>query len=248
MSRGFYNLTSGMLTQQRKINMSANNLANVNTPGYKKETAITPNFGEIMINKFNGGKPEELGEASLIRTMGDKQTLHTQGNIEETGSTTDMAIVGDGFFVVDSNGEEVYTRHGSFIIDELGYLAVKDLGRLQGEYGDVYVGNDNFNVSENGVLTREGSYVPEQIYVYNFDNMEELEKVNEKAFTTTEDAVMSDNINILHKYIEKSNVDVMKEMTDIISSQRALQTAAQALKMYDQIQDKAVNEIGRVNL
>lgn len=101
MSRGFYTLASGMITQQRKIDVSSNNVANLNTAGYKKEQAITSNFGSLLINKYkqNGinEEAEPINNVSLIRAVTENNTIHSQGVLEETGNITDFAIVGPGF-------------------------------------------------------------------------------------------------------------------------------------------------------
>lgn len=101
MSRGLYTLTSGMLTQQKKIEISSNNIANINTTGYKKEQAVTTNFGSLLINKLqqNGiyESSSPLGQVSLIRIIEDNNTIHSQGTLDETNGAFDFAIIGAGF-------------------------------------------------------------------------------------------------------------------------------------------------------
>ncbi|HBD62882.1 MAG TPA: flagellar biosynthesis protein FlgF, partial [Clostridiales bacterium] len=116
MSRGFYALTSGMLTQQRKIDISGNNIANMNTAGYKREQTVTTSFGSLFLHKYkqNGihEDAEPLNNVSVIRTALENYTVHSQGTLEETGNITDFAIMGAGFFAVDNNGQLLYTRNG----------------------------------------------------------------------------------------------------------------------------------------
>lgn len=250
MSRGFYALTSGMLTQQRKIDITSNNISNMNTAGYKKEQAVTTNFGNLLINKCKqNGTYEEatpINSVSIIRTMEENNTIHSQGSLEETGSDTDFAIIGAGFFSVNDNGNKVYTRNGSFNVDKEGYLTLEHVGRVQGEYGDVYVGTDKFNFVEDGSIV-VGDEVVDKIALYDFINYNNLNKIGEGMFTSGENPNIVENPKIANKTIERSNVNVTEEMTNIISSQRALQTASQALKLYDLIQEKAVSEIGKIN-
>lgn len=249
MSRGFYTLASGMLTQQRKINISSNNIANVNTAGYKKEQAVTTNFGSLLINKYkqNGINEEStpINNVSLIRTVEENNTIHSQGVLEETGSMTDFAIMGAGFFAVDNDGQILYTRNGSFNIDEDGYLTLEGIGRVQGEFGDIYIGGDKFDFAEDGSIIVEEEVV-DNIAVYDFLDYNSLNKFGEGMFISNIEPDLVDYPKIVNKTIERSNVNVTEELTSILSSQRALQTAAQALKIYDMINDKAVNEIGRI--
>jgi flagellar basal-body rod protein FlgG len=249
MSRGFYALTSGMLTQQRKIDISSNNISNLNTAGYKKEQSVTTNFGSLLINKYkqNGINEESvpLDNVSVIRTMAENNTIHSQGTLEQTDRNTDFAIMGAGFFSVDNGGEILYTRNGSFNIDNEGYLVLQGSGRVQGEYGEIYVGSDEFQFN-NGKIIVDGEEV-DSLAVYDFLDYNNLNKTGEGLYTSAEDPELVENPEVLNGTIERSNVDVTKEMTDIMASQRSLQTAAQAFKIYDMIQDKAVNEIGKIN-
>jgi len=249
MSRGFYTLASGMLTQQRKIDISSNNISNMNTAGYKREQAVTTNFGSLLINKYkqNGINKEAtpIENVSIIRTMEENNTIHSQGSLEETGSVTDFAIKGSGFFAVDSNGEILYTRNGSFNIDDEGYLTLQGTGRVQGEFGEINIGTDKFNFAEDGSITVDEEVV-DKIAVYDFVDYSSLNKYRDGMFTSAEEPELAEYPTIANKTIERSNVNVTEELTGMMSSQRALQTAAQALKIYDMIQDKAVNEIGKI--
>ena len=250
MSRGIYTLTSGMLTQQRKIDISSNNIANINTAGYKREQVVTSNFGNMLINKYKqNGIYEEatpINNVSIIRTIVENNTIHSQGTLEETGNMTDFAIIGAGFFAINNNGQVLYTRNGSFNIDEEGYLVLEGAGRVQGESGDIYLGTDKFNFAEDGSITVDDEVV-DKIAVYDFPDYNSLNKFGEGLFVSGAQPDLLDYPVIAHKTIERSNVDVTEEVTGILSSQRALQTAAQALKIYDMVNDKAVNEIGRIS-
>ncbi|WP_326910425.1 flagellar hook-basal body protein [Sedimentibacter sp. MB31-C6] len=250
MSRGFYTLTSGMLTQQRKIDISSNNVANINTAGYKKEQAVTSNFGNLLINKYkqNGIYEEstELGNVSVIRTIEENNTIHSQGSLEETGNITDFAIMGSGFFAVDSNDDILYTRNGSFNLDNEGYLILSSAGRVQGEYGDIYIGTDKFEALEDGSIRVDGEII-DKIAVYDFLDYNNLQKQGEGMYISEEEPEILEYQRIANKTIERSNVNVTEELSGIMSSQRALETASQALKIYDMVQDMAANQIGKIN-
>ncbi len=249
MSRGFYTLASGMITQQKKINISSNNISNINTAGYKREQAVTTNFGSLFLHNYKqrgiNESAEPLNNVSMIRTMAENNTYHSQGELEETGKDTDFAIMGEGFFGINDNGNTVYTRNGSFAIDEEGYLTLEHVGRVQGEFGDVYIGTDKFKFAEDGSISVDDEIV-DKIALYNFNDYNSLEKAGEGMFTSQTAPNVIEYPKIVNKTIERSNVNVTREITDIMSSQRSLQTASQAIKMYDQIQEKAVTEIGRI--
>ncbi len=250
MTRGFYALASGMLTQQRKIDISSNNVANMNTPGYKKEQAVTTTFGNLLINKYKqNGIYEEatpLNNVSMIHAVVENNTYHSQGTLEETGRMTDFAIMGPGFFQIDNNGEIMYTRNGSFNIDADGYLVLEGSGRVQGEFGEIYLGTDKFDFAEDGSIILENEVI-DRIAVYDFADYNTLNKYGEGMYISDVAPELVDYPKILNQTIERSNVNITEELTGILASQRSLQTASQALKIYDMVNDKAVNEIGKIN-
>lgn len=250
MSRGLYTLTSGMLTQQRKVEINSNNIANINTAGYKKEQAITSNFGTLLINKLNQDgiyeTADPLAEVSLIRITEDNNTIHSQGTLDETGGAFDFAIIGAGFFSVNNNGNNLYTRNGSFNLDDDGYLVFSDKGRVQGEFGDIYIGTDKYDFTEDGSIYVDGELI-DRISVYDFEDYNVLDKASEGMFTANGAPLLLDRPVLKKGMIERSNVNLTDEMTEVISSQRALQSNSQALKMYDTVMEMAANQIGRIN-
>ena len=250
MSRGLYTLTSGMLTQQKKIEISSNNISNVNTAGYKKEQAVTTNFGSLLINKLQqNGVYEEatpLSEVSLIRIAEDNNTIHSQGTLDETNGAFDFALVGAGFFAVNNNGTNLYTRNGSFNLDEEGYLTFSNKGRVQGEYGDIYIGTDKYDFKEDGSIYVDGELI-DRISVYDFEDYNTLDKVSEGMYGATVEPNLVETPVLKKGTIERSNVNLTQEMVDVLSSQRALQSGSQAIKMYDIIMESAANQIGRIN-
>ena len=123
MFKGFYNLTSGVLTHQRNLNVIANNMVNVSTPGFKQERYTATTFDEVMYSRVGNKDSQgpEVGEQSYIRATSEVYTDFTQGTLEPTGLPLDFAINGDGFFAVQlENGQTAYTRSGHFSLDEEG--------------------------------------------------------------------------------------------------------------------------------
>ncbi len=250
MSRGLYTLTSGMLTQQKKIEISSNNIANINTTGYKKEQAVTTNFGSLLINKLRQNGIYEssapLGQVSLIRITEDNNTIHSQGTLDETNGAFDFAIIGAGFFAVNNNGTNLYTRNGSFNLDEDGYLIFSDKGRVQGEFGDIFIGTDKYDFSEDGSIYIDGELI-DRISIYDFEDYNTLDKASEGMYGANAEPYIVEMLQLKKGILERSNVNLTQEMADVLSSQRALQSNSQALKMYDLVMESAANQIGRIN-
>ena len=244
MVRGFYTLGSGMLTQSRILTGISNNLANVETLGYKKEQVSATTFGSMVINRVDSQRTP-IGSLSMI-TLADKtNVIHSEGSIKNTQRNLDFAIQGEGFFAVQGQNGTVYTRNGSFNVDQEGYLILEGQGRVMGSNGPIHVGTDNFTADAQGNLSVNGNAVG-KLAVYNFADYNNLKISGEGMFTAAGGANLVQNPDILWKTVEGSNVNSAEEMTNAISSQRNLQTCSQAIKMYDQVLSRAVTDIGKI--
>lgn len=250
MFKGFYNLTSGMLTQQRNLNVVANNLTNVSTAGYKSDRYTASTFDDVMMSRMgnrelSGGT--EIGRESYILASSQIYTDFSQGVPEATGLPLDFAIQGEGFFAVQNeDGEVAYTRMGNFSLDEEGYLCLPGQGRVLDSAGEtILLATDKLRGDGYGALYSDYGGFLGQIGVYTFADNAALER-NDQGLFTGQGAVAEANPTVLWGYIERSNVDAIKQMTEMMSSQRALQSAAQVVKMYDQLMTKATTDLGRM--
>lgn len=273
MVKGYHTLASGMLTQSRNLNVISNNMANTATPGFKKDQLISTTFKEQLLfrtgNK-NKSNPAELGKVSMIRAASEVATNFNTGSYEETNRVLDFAILGDGFFAIqpynnaqaqgEAEGENaeaasqitytdpVYTRNGSFSVDEEGYLALSHAGRVIGAEGPIFVGTDQFHVDNQGNLYGEDNVLLGAIAPVEFVDRNQLIKTGEGMYQNQDDANIAQEPTsaLLWKNLERSNVEPTQEMTAMMTSQRALQSASQIIKIYDQLLQKTVTDIGRV--
>ena len=249
MFKGFYNLTSSMLTHQQNLNVIANNMTNISTAGYKQDRYTASTFDEVIYsrvgNKYNTGP--QIGTQSYIRAASDIYTDYTQGTLEPTGLALDFAINGDGFFAVQlADGTIAYTRAGNFSLDDEGYLCLPGVGQiLDTQSRPIYLGTDKISGDSRGILYYDGDTAVAQIGVFSFDDLGTLER-DERGLFTGGQAVLMDAPAVLNGYVERSNTDLVKQMTEMITFQRALQSAAQVSKMYDQLMTKATTDIGRM--
>ena len=151
MFSGFYTAASGMLMNQRSLNMAANNIANVKTSGYKPKRLVKTTFDQQLVREMNG-RTEGLGQGSTISVGTREMTTHGQGPIEDTGKTYDLAINGDGFFVIQGENGQYLTRNGHFTRDDEGNLMLPGVGQLMGDGGPVYVDEEGFRVGADGII------------------------------------------------------------------------------------------------
>lgn len=251
MVKGFYTLTSGMLTQQHRLDTISNNMANVSTPGYKKDKLATTTFREELTSRTGSvdkSSVKALNDTSMIRVPDEVVTNYEQGAFDVTGRTFDFAIQGPGFFQIQTQNGERYTRNGSFTLDENGYLSLQPIGRVSGENGPILLDNDHFTVDATGLITLEDGTVVDRILCVDFQDYSQLVKTGEGTLQSNNNAnsLRTQNSQLKWKSLEHSNVSAMEEMVDMMGSQRAIQSGSQILKIYDQLIQKAVNEIGRI--
>jgi len=250
MMKGFYNLTSGMLSQGRRLDVVANNMTNISTAGYKAEHYTDRTFDEVMavrIGNLDKSAQQELPTYQAhILAPDHLYTDFSQMSFEETNLPLDFAIEGEGFFAIQTVDGVAYTRAGSFTLDNEGYLCLSELGRvLDNEGNQIQLPTDKLEVDKLGNLsTKNGEYLA-TLGVYQFEDNDALERTPYGLFTG-EGAQINEEAIIRHKMVERSNVNMVKEMVNMMTTQRALQSAAQMSKIYDQVITRAVNDIGRM--
>lgn len=243
MVRGFYTLSSGMLTQNRTLNTVSNNLANSETNGFKSQRLTAKTFSDMVVDRVDA-QHTPIGDLSLITTADEAVTDFTQGAITPTGRALDFAIQGDGFFAVQSVGGVVYTRNGSFNLDAQGYLVLNGVGRVLGRNGQpIHTGTDDVQSDGMGNLTVGGAAAG-SIGVFRFPDNAALTVTGEGFYQGTGAAAVQQP-QVTWKAVESSNADMAVELTRGIEAQRGLQSCSQALKMYDTVLDKAT-DIGRM--
>ena len=249
MFKGFYNLTSGMITQGRNLDVISNNMTNVATAGFKADRFTFSTFEEVMWQRVGNAdrKYSELGNQSWITAPSDLYTDYTQGAIEETGQPLDFAIEGDGFFALQTNNGRIYTRNGNFSLDGEGYLWLSGFGRVLDPDGQTIrlvtdrIQADNFG----GMYTESGGFLG-RIGVFTFPDNGQLEK-DERGFFTAAGNGQADNTALVHnRWVERANVDLVQQMTSMIAAERAYQSAAEITKIYDDMMTKATTDVGRL--
>lgn len=239
---GFYKLASGLLTQNRRMTAVSNNIANANTPGYKKESVSAASFGSMLVRR-TGAEPMDLGRIGLMTMADGLDVWAGQGILEQTGQNLHFAIGGPGFFAVQTPQGQGYTRSGSFSLDEEGYLTLPGVGRMLGTAGEeLYVGTDNFEVVGSGLLVSGGMPLG-QLAVYEIEQGA-LVPVGNGVYTAG-DAQLMANPDVRWQTLELSNVSAVEEMSAALALQRQMQSVAQALRIYDAVQSKS-NDIGKL--
>lgn len=251
MLRGFYTAANGMLVSQHKLNVSANNMANIKTPGFKTERAISSVFREEYLYRQQGaaGKKTAIGTIGSIISVEDVHTDFGESSITESTRPYDMSIVGQGFFNVETeNGQRVLTRNGAFDIDTEGYLVLPNVGRVMGENGALRVMGSDFVVSNNGQVFDGNGNLLGTMLITQPQQDAQLIKLNNGMYQI-------DNLNAqtqllgagIQQYsLENSNINLNEEFSRVMEVQKSIKACSNALKSIDQINGKTVSEIARI--
>jgi flagellar basal-body rod protein FlgG len=251
MLRSLWTAATGMAAQQYNIDTISNNLANVNTTGFKKNRA---EFQDLLYQTIrpagmsnNMGAqyptPIEIGHGVKLSST---QKSFMQGNMVQTGNQLDMAIQGDGFFAVQqSNGDIAYTRDGSFKVDGSGNVVTSEGYYIQPAL-TIPANTTNVVIRENGdvvvsVPSQTDTQIIGSIKLHKFINPAGLESLGGNLYKETEASGQAVDGTpgvegfgtLAQNYLESSNVQVVEEMVNLITSQRAYEMNAKAVTTSD---------------
>ncbi len=249
MIRGMYISGTGMLTTQKAMDVVTNNVTNVETVGYKKDTMLSQTFASMLIDRIHDPSviaTREVGPLEPGVHIDRIVTNFTQGAFDVTEQTTDMALAGAGWFVIETPDGERYTRAGNFHVAPNGYLVNPDGYGVVGEGGPILVGTDKFAVTEDGVISVDGQEVA-RLRLVTFDDDSKLRKQGDNLYYNHEGAQEIERGCIVKQgYLEMSNVDVGATMVEMIVNYRMYEANQRMLQMADETLGRAVNDIGRV--
>lgn len=353
MNRGLYISATSLVANQKRLDVLANNLANVNTTGYKKDISLMETFPEKLLSRINDKRPKirgigeneidyeqdgdvhrartqkgyfvvrtPYGEKSYVKeiqfTIDDDGYLKTYyrddrgeyktdyenyiidrtgnrvqgtGNLEalleqivyfppshvigtmnagvnfkrivtdyspgeliETGGTFDLALLGDGFFQIQGeDGTTYYTRDGSFVVNEDGYLSTLRGELVIGTNGPIAIDGEDVEIDGNGVVRVDGDDVG-TINVVNIGNKEFLRKIGDNLYRMALDKNGEEipaeeepfEGQVLQGFLEGSNVNAISEMVEMITLLRDFEASQRAVRAQDEMLEKVSNEIGRV--
>lgn len=257
MPRALWTGASGMAAQQTNVDVIANNIANVNTTGFKRQRA---NFQDLYydVAVAPGARANDLGANPTGTQIGTGVKLSgtprifTTGNIEVTGNATDLAIDGDGFFQVSlpDGATTAYTRAGDFRFDANGNLVTPDGYLVPGVAGfDPAAGP--VSVSTDGIVT-QGTTQLGQLLLVRFANPAGLTAVGRNLFTESQASGVATPLvagtngigTIRGGALEKANVEVVTELVNLIVAQRAFEANSKSIKTSDEML-RTANEIIR---
>lgn len=258
MVKGLYTANWGMINEQKRVDILANNMANAATTGYKKEGSTSEAFYDVLAYKINDtsepATAKRLGAMNMGVKLGEVYTDYSQGAIHETGNTFDMALSGKGFFAVEftnKSGETSvkYTRDGHFTLNVKGEVVNKNGDFLLDSTGNHIVLDPmkDFSVDRMGNIYLDNA-VQAKIQVTDFEDYNFLKKYGENYLEPLDGAnEIEAESQVISGYLEDSNVQVVQEMVDLINFTRQYETNQKMIQAIDSTLETAVTRVGQVN-
>jgi flagellar basal-body rod protein FlgF/flagellar basal-body rod protein FlgG len=245
MDSGFYAACTALMARSQTLDLVANNLANVSTPGYRAEHDSFRSLLATSPNKTLTGLNEAVNNYSVL---GSGQLDLAQGNLEKTGNDLDLAIEGKGFFAIKTAGGQVFTRDGNFHVDPNGQLATSE--------GDAVLGSDDrpipivgapVSVGPDGSISVSGALAG-QLKIVDFPAGSPLESVGKNYYSApVKSAVPATEASIQQGMLETSNVNAVSSSIELITVQRYAELMQRALTMFHtEMNQVATQDLPRV--
>ena len=237
MINGIATMAGECVKQIHRLNSTTHNIANVNSPGFKEEKIF-------FLEASSAGNSEEgqfLQKPLFI-------TDYSQGIIKKTGNALDMAIKGNGFFVIQTKDGEAYTRDGKFTLNKNNELVTEAGDYVLGKSGKITISGGNVEIDANGRISADGSETG-ALKIVDFENKTALVRLGSGLFNDTTKLAVSkveNNPEIHSGYIELSNVQSINEMVGMIKIQRSFETYQKVMQTLQEQDKLSTNRIGRL--
>jgi flagellar basal-body rod protein FlgG len=253
MVKGLYTAYTGMVNSQKRMDVVSNNLANATTTGFKKEGLTTQSFDTMYGIKIKdrtvGNLNQNIGKLSLGAKIGESYRDWSQGSFVSTESTYDFALSGKGFFNISFTSKSgvtstMYSRDGSFQMNQEGYLVTKDGDFVLGESGNpiqLPTDIDTLEVQQNGEIYADGVYV-DTFALTDFEDYNYIEAFGENLYRTVDGATETEcTATVNQGYTEASNMNVVSEMVEMISIAREYESGQKVINAVDEMLGRMVS-------
>jgi len=219
----------------RRLDAVASNVANVGTPGFKQEYLI-------VLEQLDKGRSGTSGTYPAMETVAID---FRPGLIKQTGNALDLAVGGEGFFTIQTASGPAYTRKGDFTRDGNGYLVTQTGEKVLGEGGPLQINGQLIDIENDGTVIVDGTSLG-RLSIVSFANLKELKRGAGGYFQSEEKAVKVDNPLIKQAHIEMSNVNVIREMVNMIDIQRTLESYQKMMQTISDEDKQATSRVGKL--
>jgi flagellar basal body rod protein FlgG len=253
MLKELFTAALGMQNQQTRLEVTANNIANSSTAGFKRASVFERNLIDARANFYNTPGDVEQNDPPV----GSYYDLQN-GAMQQTDNPLDIALENKGFFLLeDGEGKQFLSRAGNFRLSEDGTIIAMDGKKLMGENGPISIGNEflqspqitnddkaiNLRIALNGEVYANDSEIG-KIMVVEVNNPESLQRISNSDFiatwTTQPNYVESEQVRIRQGWIESSNVDIVGEMVEMIELQRMFEAGSKVIETNNGTLDESI--------
>ncbi len=254
MSYGLFLSAAGMQANEYRMNITANNLANAETVGFKNDLAVLAQRPIERVEQQGGPRLAHPVFDMMSGGTNVRPTYHNfhQGTLNRTGRALDVAIEGDGFFAVQDGDDVRYTRDGRFTFNDAGELVLASGGGRMRVLSDVGLpiqrleeGGSDVRISEGG-LVRQGDEVIGRIGLTDFDDNMKVRKIGHNLFNADDAEPASASGRVVPATLEQSTVEPIAALTSMIEVQRAYAINGRSLTTHDEVMGLAINTVGRI--
>lgn len=244
MDSGFYSAFTGLAARMQSLDLLANNLANVNTAGYKSEKEFYRAYTASLRNQGLSQVNQAINDYGL---MGGARVDLTAGSLQSTGNDTDLALDGSGFFVVQTKAGMRYTRNGTFQLNTQRQLVDGDGNPVQGQNGPIQVPSGKLNISADGTVSVDGAVLT-QLKLVDFAPGTQLSPEGSSNFAVPANSqTIPVTGQVRQGMLEASNSDPVTGAVALISLQRNAEMMQRALSIFNtEFNQTAVQELPRV--
>lgn len=242
MDNSFMVGLSAQQVLQKRMDTTANNLANMTTAGFKVEHVVSRDLTEKPAAAADS--PNEIAFADAWMLQRDFST----GPLERTGNALDFAIEGDGFFAVRTGAGEAYTRDGRFNLNDAGEVVTRNGEVVLGEGGPITVDPEGgpLSVSREGTISQDGVELG-TLRVVSFPTPGALERVGSNLWKATDEQPQpATNARVASGFVEGSNVNAVLELTEMIEISRAYTSIAKMIVQSDELRGTSIDKLARV--
>lgn len=226
-----------LLHDQKRLESISQNVSNMQTPGYKRQRIDSFGFDEHV-------------QATIISATDHIQshTDHTQGTLTESGTPSDLALAGNGFFEVQTNEGVFYTRRGDFHVNKDGELATPTGARLMGLGGVLRVNDNAFRIGANGAVFIDRHMI-DTIRVVHFPQSESLDYQGQGLYKSHDSGESTGlSTHVLQGMLEQSNVTALDEMMEMVKTSRHFEASTRVMHVADGLLSTAINQLGEGNV
>ncbi|SEK93343.1 flagellar basal-body rod protein FlgG [Roseateles sp. YR242] len=233
-----------------RLDQIGTNIANVSTPGYKRQTlvaradnALAPSFTQAM-SGVAATQAEAVATLPAARPF-DLVRDMSAGTLRATGRDLDLSLVGPGWFEVQTTEGPAYTRQGDFQLDARGRLVTARGEVVQGQSGDIQLTSGPFSVDATGRVVQDGRAI-DRLRVVSFTNADTLQPRGAGLFIAETQGVIlgESDVQVRQGFLENANVQHAREMVDLMQTMRHFESVQRAVQGYDDIVGSAIRKLG----